>query len=471
MQHFKNKFWTEAKVRMILLSMVMVFTQSIFGGDLKIGASSVKITPPVGIPMAGYYYERGAEKVHDDLYAKALVIEKDGIKVAIVACDLIDVSSDIVTEVRKIIEKSTGIDADHVMISATHSHSGPVIPYSGNIYNPKGKSAEILSQYISKLPLLIAESVEQANKALQPSKISYGLGHEESISFNRRFYMTDGTVGWNPGKLNPKIIKPAGPIDPDVSVLYSETLNGNPISTYVNFVLHLDIVGGQEISADLPYTLSTILGKVKGQDMVTLFAQGCSGNINHINVKSKEPQQGQAESQRIGTVLAGEVIKTYTRLQLLDINNINVRRMIVKLALAEISPGELLKAREIVANAGTPKAAPFLELVNAFKIIDVKERNGKPIDAEIQVFVLGDKCAIVSLPGEIFTELGMYIKSRSPYPFTMVVELANGSIDYVPDRKAYIEGNYEPVSSRCAPGSGEVLAENALKLLNELKLK
>ena len=441
----------------------------IFAGDLKIGAASVKITPPIGIPMAGYYYERGAEKIHDDLFAKAMVIEEDGLKVAIVSCDLIEVSADIVASVRNIVEKSTGIDADHVMIGATHSHTGPVIPYSGSFDNPKGKSAEILVQYISKLPLLIAESVEQANKALQPAKISFGMGHEESISFNRRFFMTDGTVGWNPGKLNPKIIKPAGPIDPDVSVLYSETIEGNPISTYVNFALHLDIVGGTEISADLPFTLSTILGKVKSQDMVTLFAQGCSGNINHINVKYKEPQNGHAESQRIGTVLAGEVIKTYTQLQLLDINNIVVKREIVKLPLAEISPDELRKAHEIISTAGKPNAAPFLELVNAFKIIDVYERNGNPIDAEIQVFGIGDNCAIVSLPGEIFTELGMYIKSRSPYPYTIVVELANGSIDYVPDMKAFIEGNYEPISARCAPGSGEILVKKTLEMLNELK--
>ena len=73
--------------------------------------------------------------------------------------------------------------------------------------------------------------------------------------------------------------------------------------------------------------------------------------------------------------------------------------------------------------------------------------------------------------GKIFTEFGMYIKNRSPYRYTMVVELTNGSIGYIPDRKAYIEGNYEPVSSRCGPGSGEILAENAIKMLNELKLK
>jgi neutral ceramidase len=437
--------------------------------DLYIGAAAVKITPPLGTPLAGQYYDRVATGVHDDLYAKTMVIEKGGTKVAVVSCDLVEVTADLVADARKKIEQITGIAGDHVMISATHSHTGPVIPSPGNINIVKGKAAENLSVYMAKLPDLIAESVKKASEAMEPGKLSYGLGREETISFNRRFYMTDGTVGWNPGRLNPGIIKPAGPIDPDVSVLFAETLNGKPVSTYVNFALHLDITGGLDISADMPFTLSSILGNIRGKDMVTLFAQGCSGNINHIDVKSSKPQSGHVEAQRIGTVLAGEVIKTYTRLDPLAVNNILVKRKIVELPLADISSMDISKAREIVALYGKPDAAPFMDFVTAFKTVDIYGRKGKPIDAEIQIFTLGDKCAIVSLPGEIFTELGMYIKSRSPYSYTMVVELSNGSIDYVPDRKAYVEGNYEPVSSRCAPGSGEILVEEALKMLNELK--
>lgn len=456
-------------VPILLLVLVMVCSQSVLAGDLKIGSAAVKITPPEGAPMAGYYSDRGAAGVHDELYAKAMVIEKDGSKIAIISCDLISVTSDIVSKVRDIVGKTLGITADNIMISATHSHTGPVIPKKNDRYTISGITSEILSKYISELPGLIAESAKLANAGLAPAKISMGLGHEESISFNRRFFMTDGTVGWNPGKLNPKIIKPAGPIDPEVIVLYSESSDGKPVSTYVNFAVHLDNVGGSEISADMPYTLSTILGKYKGNDMVTFFAQGCSGNINHINVKNKDPQKGHGEAQRIGTVLAGEVLKTYTRLQPIEVANITTKREIVKLPLPDIKPTELPIAREVISRAGKTNAPQFIDLVNAYKVIDVLDRKGEPFEAEIQVIALGEQCAIVTLPGEIFTELGMYIKSRSPYQYTMVVELTNGSIGYIPDRKAYIEGNYEPVSSRCGPGSGEILTEKAIQLLYELK--
>jgi hypothetical protein len=442
-----------------------------FADDLKIGAASVKITPPVGASMAGYYYDRGVEKIHDDLFAKALVIEKDGVKIAIVECDLIGISASIVAEVRTMVQKSLGIAANRVMIGATHSHTGPVIPAFREKFSPKSKSSELLAVYIAKLPRLIAESVEKANAALTIAILSFGKGHEDSISFNRRFFMSDGTVGWNPGKLNPKIVKPAGPIDPLVSVLYAESADGKPISTFVNFALHLDCVSGTEVSADLPYTLSGILGKVKGQDMVTIFSQGCSGNINHVNVNSGKKQGGHAEAERIGTRLAGEVIKTYTRLQYLNISSIKTISETIQLPLAEISKDDLPWARSIAAKYGKQDAAPFLEFVKAFKLLEIDSRNGKPMEAEIQVFAIGDQCAVISLPAEVFTELGSYIKNRSPYPYTIITELTNGSIGYIPDRKAYIEGNYEAITSRVSPGSGEILADNAIRLLHELKSK
>jgi len=446
-----------------------IFSGLVFGAGLNIGTAAVRITPPLGTPMAGYYYVRGAEGIHDDLFAKTLVIEKEGTRLAIVSCDLIEISSELTADIRHLAEASTGIPADHIMISATHSHTGPVILSPANMYGTDEDVKESLADYMAALPGLVAESITRASDGVQPARLSFGRGHEETISFNRRFYMKDGTVGWNPGKLNPMIIKPAGPIDPEVGVLYAESLVGQPLSTFVNFALHLDITGGLEISADMPYTLSEILGGVKGESMVTLYGQGCCGNINHINVKSGEPQKGHWEAQRIGTILAGEVIKTYARLAPLEVDEIRARNEIVELPLAPFTEDNLDKALEITQKFGERNAAPFMEMVNAFKIVDVYERKGKPIEAEIQVFTLGKDFAIVSLPGEVFVELGMYIKVRSPFASTMVLELSNGSIDYIPDRKAFVEGNYEAVSARCAPGSGELLVERVLEVLNEMK--
>jgi hypothetical protein len=103
----------------------------------------------------------------------------------------------------------------------------------------------------------------------------------------------------------------------------------------------------------------------------------------------------------------------------------------------------------------------------AFTALDVFGRQGKPLEVEVQVIALGRDLAWVSLPGEIFVELGLAIKAASPFKHTIIAELANGSIGYIPTARAYDEGNYEPVSARCAKGSGEKLVEAALALLRE----
>lgn len=436
--------------------------------EFRAGAAAVKITPPKGAPMAGYYFNRAAEGVHDELYAKALVFEEGGVKAAIVACDLIGLPREIVEEARRQIQAATGIGGDRVMISATHAHTGPVIQSGRTRYNLEGEMLAIANRYSAELPRMIAESVKQADAALQPARVSAGAGREPSLTFNRRFHMKDGSVGWNPGKLNPNIVRPAGPIDPEVPVIYFQAADGKPLATYVNYALHLDTVGGLAYSADYPYTLAKLLGEAKGGGMMTMFTIGCAGNLNHLDVTSGEPQRGHGEAARIGTVLAAEVLKAYKRLEPVAGGAPRARAEIVRLPLPEVTPADLEWARKITPSFSKADAAPFMDLVRAFQLVEVAERNGQPLEAEVQVIAIGDRLAWVGLPGEIFTELGMAIKAASPFQYTIVAELANGSLGYVPNRKAYGEGAYEAVSARCAAGSGEMLVDAATRLLVEL---
>lgn len=446
----------------LMLIMLLPCAATLRAAEMRAGAAAVVITPPMGVPMAGYYSARGAEGVHDDLHAKAIVIEREGVKAALVVCDLIAMPDFIASEARKLIEAGTGVKGAMVMISATHTHTGPSLPGRSS-REPINEAPDAARAYVRKLPELIAQSVKHAEERLADVTMKVGVGHEDRVSFNRRFFMTDGTVGWNAGKLNPKIVRPAGPIDPEVKVLAFESDRG-AVATYVNFALHPDTVGGQAISSDYMHTLSKILSRVKGESMVTVFANGTCGDINHVDVQSKEPQKGHGEAERIGTILAGEVIKTYARMKPVDVGALRAVRELVKLPLAPIEEGEVQEARRTALK----KDAKFLEKVHAFKVLDVAARGGRPIEAEVQVIALGDDVAWVALPGEIFVELGLDIKKRSPFPHTIVVELANGSIGYVPTKRAYGEGNYEVVSARCAEGSGEMLVAAALRLLNEL---
>jgi hypothetical protein len=417
--------------------------------------------------MAGYYATRLSTGVHDDLHAKAIVIASGSQRVALVACDLIGIPAAIVEEAREMIHTATGIPGGNVMISATHSHTGPLIPDGGARAGAYGGDLETARRYRAELPRKIADSVRLAAAKLAPARVAFGRGREESVSFNRRFFMKDGTVGWNPGKLNPNIVRPAGPIDPDLPVVLFESDKAEPLATYVNFALHQDTVGGLEASADYAYSLSTVLAKVKGANMLTVFTIGAAGNINHIDVKSSDPQKGHGEATRIGTVLAGEVVKTYTRLTPMAGANLHAASRTVSLDPARLEAGDIERAQTFAKQLDAGVTVKFLDTVFAFKALDVAARKGAPLQAEVQVISLGDQIAWVGLPGEIFTELGTAIKRASPFPLTIVAELAHGPVTYFPNDAAFDQGNYEVVTSRAARGSGEKLVEAAKALLNQ----
>ena len=448
--------------------LVAFLVSSALAGELRVGTGVVSITPPHAIPMAGYYATRLAEGTHDDLNAKAIIFAQDGARAALVAVDLVSLSRSTVEEARRRIALITGVPAEAVMISATHSHTGPLLTDASSRNAAYGGDSDLARSYTAALPAKIAEAVRLAELALVPARLSTAVGHEPSLPFNRRFVMKDGSVGWNAGKLNPNIVRPAGPTDPAVPVVYAESPTGEPLATYVNFAMHLDTVGGLRFSSDYAFSLAETLGRVKSGKMLTLFTIGCAGDINHVNTGIKDPQKGDGEAARIGTVLAGEVIKTYTRLAAVTTIGPRIRREMVKLPLAPLAAGDVEKARALATRIGGKPEPTFLEKVWAFKTLDVFGRNGQPLEVEVQVIALSRDLAWVSLPGEIFVELGLAIKAASPFQQTILVELANGSIGYIPTARAYEEGNYEPVSARCAKGSGEIIVAVATRLLAEL---
>ena len=139
--------------------------------------------------------------------------------------------------------------------------------------------------------------------------------------------------------------------------------------------------------------------------------------------------------------------------------------LVIHIASGKDKHTEVLTDEHIrIGSRDDPKV---LEKVWAFKVLDVYGRDGRPQEVEVQVISLGPDLAWVALPGEIFVELGLAIKQASPFKHTIIAELANGAIGYIPTQRAFAEGNYEPVSARCAAGSGEMLVESANRLLLE----
>lgn len=433
------------------------------------GAAQVDITPPAGTPMAGYYAVRNLEGVLDPLFAKAIVLEKDGTRAAIVVLDLLTTTPGLVSESRAKIEAATGIPAKHVMISATHTHTGPVLAD-----RPRdeafGGAHKLSVDYRASLPEKIAEAVTKADKARAECSIFHAVGKEEGLAFNRRYFLEDGTVGWNPGKKNPKIVKPAGPTDSSVPLVVFEVAK-KPVACLVNFAMHSDTTSGRHASADYPGHLARALTAAKGETMISAFQLGCCGDVNHVNVNLADAQKGTGESSRIGTRLAAAALKAWDERTPIADGPLVVTSETVELPLATVTLADVEAAKPVIAAVarGDTPAPKFLDQVQAFKVDDVARRLGKPWSVEVQVISLGPDLAWVGLPGEIFTQLGLDVKAASPFKTTILAELANGSLGYIPDRKAYPQGQYEVLSSRAAAGSGEKLVESALKQLKNRK--
>lgn len=453
-------------MKKLLIFIPILIAVNLQAQQLQLGVAGVDITPPVGAPLAGYYYDRVNTGVHDPLHVKAMVLDQGGVKIAMAALDLVSLPRNIVERARALVQQRIGLAPDHVMISATHAHTTPVVLTNPSRYNLQGKEKEIAQAYTDSLAGKIADAIVEANTALQPVAMRAGVGEEKSLSFNRRFFMKDGTIGWNPGKLNPKIFKPAGPIDPGLPVLYFQSPDGKtPIAAYVNFGMHQDTTGGSQISADFSYTLGQILKMAKGDSFFPMFTIGAAGNVAHIDVSSPEPQSSYQEASRIGAVLAGDVLKVIQTAAVTNTSPIRVSDEVLHFPVPQYTQTEIDWATRTQATYNTPQAAPFLDLVKAARILELNARHGKPLDAEVQVFTLGNKVAIVGFPGEMFAEFGLQLKEDSPFPITIPAEQANGALVYIPNRIAYEEGNYEPTAARLPPGAGEKLVDSALDQL------
>ena len=232
-------------------------------------------------------------------------------------CDLLTLPRPTVVAARELIAKETGIPAAHVLIAATHAHTGPVVARESSRDDLDGGTSEAGQRYTQSLPALIARSVALANERLSAAHLAAAHGRSSSWPSTDAFGWRTGRSVWNPPKLDPKIVAPAGPHDPGVGVLLIESLEEKPrpLAAFVNYAMHPDTTGGVAISADFPGALARRMAEIKGgEGMLTMFANGACGNLNHRNVWWADPQKGPGETARLGTILAGAVCATWPSL-------------------------------------------------------------------------------------------------------------------------------------------------------------
>lgn len=428
---------------------------------LRAGFARVDVTPPIGAQIPGGFNKNISTGVRDPLWAEAAVFVNDAMALAVVGVDTLMIPDDVVADARREAERLCGIPAAHILIAASHTHSGgPAVDCLGSERDPA---------YCRNLAQQTAQAIAQAHAAIAPARVGWGLGHEDSVSFNRRFHMKDGSVRTHPGRMNPDIVEPEGPMDPDVAVIAVENMDGVLLGCIVNHALHATVVGGSQFSPDWPgYMRQTIRGGL-GRDIGVVFLNGACGDVTQVdNRNPRAPEFGEAWGRRIGTILGAEALKVLARMEYQADIALGVTAETLQLPIRDLAESdEALVARESPESGlGASQNEAYLReaaMVRAMKA------QSPTVPAEVQAIRIGN-AAIVTNPAEFFCALGLAIKADSPWPLTLVAELANGYIGYVPTAEAF-GGGYEVRTARSSfldPVVGGDIVAASVRVLRHL---
>lgn len=428
------------------------------------GAAEVVITPPVGTPLDGYGGRvGGAIGVHDDLHARAIVVDDGTTQAAIVSCDLIGVDRRLVASVRERASAATGIPAANIMIAATHTHAGP----AGLRRDLDGALSEVMAR-------TVAGAIEAAHREKRPSVLKAGRGSVDSMSQNRR--------------------DPDGPRDEALRVLLfdSPAPHERPIAAIVNFACHATVLfsTNMQISADYPGHAIRTVQQIIG-DAPVVFLNGACGDVNPAWI-----EQRHEDAYRVGSIVGAEAARRLQELRPLGVQHKVWNIRWDELSDREVTSGELLAeplirvvsrnvdvplrdleppdvyerrveelqrrlgpgARAGLAHEGEIAAAPrqdherreVMAQITRFRTErGVAERLGPGAGAhmlhpEVQAIAFGPRCAVLGLPGEFFVETGVAIQQAAGVPHLLLACYANHYAGYFVPAHAFDEGGYEP---------------------------
>lgn len=434
------------------------------------------ITPNQGEELAGYpHYARNNTGAHDPLYAACMYLENGGTEVAMVTLDLLFFSKQHTKKVREIVERECGIKGQNVMISCSHTHSGPWA--SGrldieSLEEGKGQPEEYVKELIEKVAGIIIKAKKEAFDAAFLSG-TVVCGVESGVGGNRRL--------------------PGGPHDPLVSVMAVKDTKDVIRGIFVNYTLHPTFIHewSTVCTADYPAYIRIQLNELE-KDAVVGFAQGASGNQS-----SRYYRQGESydEAERVGRTLAKAaytVIEKEEWKTELDIRTagteieVPIRDFGTEEELIEQMNHDKKVYEELYAKYGDSKVREEYYLwQNAnLKLLGSEDQLGyvrmhkrgvkielleEEAPAEVQVFRLGDTC-VVGAQGEIFVEYALYVKAMAGFGKVIFNELANGVLPgYLYTPESLVTGGYETDTSMLDKSFGRKLVDAILDTVEEVK--
>lgn len=447
------------------------------------GAAAANITPWMGISINGNMTDHKGANVHDQLHARALVLDDGRARLAIVVTDSCMIYRDIFDAAKKLIHGRTGMPMENILMSATHTHSAPA---AASVFQ-----SEADVEYQHFLTLRLADAVQQAVANLAPAKIGWGAGREPRHVFNRRWQMKPGVVikdVWgntndfvrmNPPPGSSDLLEPAGPVDPEVPVLAVRSPDGKPIALLANYSTHYcGGVPGRTYSADYCGAFCDRIQQLLGADrqdppFVAIMSNGTSGDCNSINFR--EPPKAEPPYAKIRTVandVAEVALVAYRRIEWRDRVELKAAQKEIQLGVRKASAEELATAHGILTKAtmrdgqyavwGAEVYAREWVLLDAFP---------DRVPVIIQTLKIGD-VGIAAIPCEVFAEIGLEIKNRSPFKPSFTIELANGYNGYLPTPAQHKLGGYETWRARSSyleVDASQKILETVMELFGRVK--
>lgn len=408
--------------------------------NLKVGTSKINITPSIPIPMAGYSGRRGPFKgVHDSLCARAVVFS-DGInKAATITVELSGISNQIWDDVATRIEKETGIKKDFILLSAIHTHSGPVT----------GGANDTVTAYVEELKTKLVNVTKDALSKMVDAKLGVGKG-ECKMNISRRAMDGHGKVQLG--------LNPYAPCDHEVGVIRIDDTSGKNLVLYMNWPSHAVVLGPRNylITNDWPGTASKVVETTLGNGAIAPVIIGASGDINPLygpHLDFLDNRDYAFGKDAIGEDLANVSLEVMKNIKTSANCKINAIQKVISLPAKPRDPSRSARPGQIYD--GTVKIR-----LSAVKIGDL---------------------VLTGVSGEVFNQISVQMRNQSPYKNTFMITHCNGSVGYlitenayeVPGQSGYADkvhptGGYEPTSTRVKTGAEKAIIENLLAMIKQL---
>ncbi|GGG73341.1 hypothetical protein GCM10007415_00900 [Parapedobacter pyrenivorans] len=422
----------------------------------RAGAAVSNVTPFLGNEIVGNFNTPPATHIHDDLFVRCLVLDDGSVRLAFGVIDNVFVREEVLDAAKELVYEKTGIPTDNVMLSSTHTHSATSAGGKG-AKRVAWDMGEQFDEYQVYLIRRIADGMVCAVNNLAPAQIAWGSVDIPEHVFNRRWKMKNlmtnpfggrDQVLMNPGRSNPNLVEPAGPVDPELSFFAVQSLEGCPIALLANYSLHY--VGGVpsgQVSADyfgvFAKKIDGLLNRAAGDlPFVGIMTNGTSGDINNIDVQSEAVRYEPYEKMSlVATDIAAKVFSVYQKLKFQDRVSLDSKSAMLTLGVRKPTQQMLDRARKF-PELTKGERYHRNEHIYVERIIDMQENWPDSLTIDLQVFRIGG-VAIGAIPFEVFAETGLELKEKSPFDATFIVGLANGGFGYLPTPKQHELGGYE----------------------------